>query len=483
MSNFEYTGEALATLNVLASRYASPEMVANFSEEAKIFIERGFWIEIMRKQAELGPAIPTEAIEDYVRVQGQIHMDSIREREKISGHDVNSRIEEFNALAGHQFIQWGMTSRDLTENVEQFQILRGLDLISDRIVATLERFATKAVEYSQQPIAGRTHNVAAQTTTLGKRFANFGEELLGGYARLRSLRDSYALRGLKGPVGTQQDMLDLFEGDASKVTELEKHIAGQLGFTNLLGSIGQVYPRSMDFDVVTALKQVSAGPVNFANTLRLMAGHELATEGFKPGQVGSNAMPHKMNAKKSERIASLSAVLSGHVTIAAEISARQWNEADVSCSAARRVIFPDSFFALDGILQTVITIMDQFGAYPAVINKELQRYLPFLTTTKALMAAVKAGVGREEAHAIIKEHAVAVALEMREQGTIENDLFNRLAEDKRLPVDKETLMAAVTEPLKLTGLAGPQVAAFVKKVQVIVDANPKAAGYSPATVL
>lgn len=483
MPKYEFTGEVKPPENILASRYASPEMVANFSDEAKVFMERGLWIEIMRKQAELGLDIPAETIADYEAVQESIDMSSMREREKVSGHDVNSRIEEFNALAGHQKIQLGMTSRDLTENIEQLQILKGLDIVTARIVATLGRFSVRAVEYAELAMAGRSHNVAAQTVTLGKRFANFGEELIGGYDRITALRDGYRLRGIKGPVGTQQDMLDLFEGDEDKVAELEARVADALGFADTLGSVGQIYPRSMDFDVVSALKQSTSGPANFATTLRLMAGQELATEGFKKGQVGSNAMPHKMNAAKSERITSLSAVLSGHVTMAGEISSRQWNEGDVSCSAARRVFLPDSFFAADGIFQTTMTVLDRFGAYPAVINKELQRYLPFLTTTKALMAAVKAGVGRETAHEVIKEHAVAVALEMREKGTSDNDLLDRLAADPRLQLDKDTLGNAMTQPLELTGLATQQVAKFADRVQGIMERHPEAASYQPATVL
>ena len=483
MSDFEYRGEAQPPVNVLASRYASPEMAANFSDEAKVFMERGLWIEIMRQQSALGLDIPERAIEDYEEVQAEINLESIREREKKSRHDVNSRIEEFNDLAGHQFIQWGMTSRDLTENAEQYQILRGLDIINVRVVATLGRFAARAAEYHELPMAGRTHNVAAQTITLGKRFANFGEELLGGYDRLVALRAAYALRGIKGPVGTQQDMLDLFEGDAAKLEELECNIAEALGFQATLDSVGQVYPRSMDFDVVTALKQASAGPANFATTLRLMAGQELATEGFKPGQVGSNAMPHKMNAARSERITSLSVVLSGAVAMASEVSSRQWNEGDVSCSAARRVFIPDAFYASDGLLQTTMEILDNFGAYPEVIGAELQRYLPFLTTTKALMAAVKGGVGREEAHEIIKKHAVSVALAMRETGQAENDLFDRLAGDDRLPITKKDLEDAVGDPIELTGTARSQTSDFVHKVSKILRDNPDAAAYTPATVL
>lgn len=482
MADFEYKGEVMPPVNVLAKRYASPEMVANFSEEAKVYMERGLWIEIMNAQRELGQEIPVDAIEDYEKVQSQIDLESMRKREAISHHDVNSRIEEFNALAGHQYIQRGMTSRDLTENIEQFQIARGIDIISDRVVATLGRFANRALDYTELPMAGRSHNVAAQTITLGKRFANYGEELLDGFNRLQDLRNGYALRGIKGPVGTQQDMLDLFEGDASKVAELEDRVASALGFDKVMGSVGQVYPRSMDFNVVSALKQVTAGSVNFTNTLRLMAGSELATEGFEPGRVGSNAMPHKMNASKSERVASLSLLLSGHVTVMSELSTRQWGEGDVSCSAARRVTIPDAFFATDGLLQTSIDILDKMGAYPAVIDKELNRYLPFLTSTKALMAAVKAGVGRETAHEIIKKHAVDVALEMRNEGRTDNDLFDRLASDQELHVARATLEEAAKNPLELTGLADQQVQDFVQKVAPILDKYPEAAEYKPQVI-
>lgn len=482
MANLVYGGEAVPPVNVLAARYASPEMVSLFSSEAQVHMERGLWIEVMRRQAGLGIPIPDEAIEDYEAVQGEIDLESIRRREEVTHHDVKARIEEFNARAGHQFVHTGMTSRDATDNVEQMQIARGLDIISDRTVSTLARFGTRAVEFADLPMAGRSHNVAAQTITMGKRFANFGEELLSGYARLHDLRTNYRLRGIKGPVGTQQDMLDLFEGDDVKVAVLEYRIAQAMGFEGTLGSVGQVYPRSMDFDVVSALRQLVSGPSSFATTMRLMAGYELGTEGFKPGQVGSSAMPHKMNATKSERISSLKAVLSGHVVMASELAGNQWNEGDVSCSAARRVFIPDSFFATDGALQTTMAVLDGFGAYPAVINRELDRYLPFLVTTKALMAAVKNGAGREDAHAAIKEHATKVALEMREEGLVENDLLDRLAADPRMRISKDTLGNAMSQPLALTGLAEQQVATFADKVQQIVDQKPELASYKPSVV-
>lgn len=483
MAQFDFEGMSDTPVDVLADRYAGSDMRATFSDDVRIILERDYWTAMMQEQQVLGLDIPESAIQAYIAVRENVDKVSIRERELITKHDVNARLEEFNALAGNQHAQKGMTSRDLTENVEQLQIRRGLGIIDSRVVATLGGFARLAAEYSTLAMAGRSHNVAAQAITLGKRFSNFGEELLYAHARFGNLIDSYPLRGVKGPVGTQQDMLDLFDGDADKVDVLERRMAARLGFEHVLNSVGQIYPRSLDFDVVTALKLVCAGPANFAKNVRLMAGYELVTEGFKDGQVGSNAMPHKMNARTSERIGSLYNTLSGYITMAAQQMGDQWNEGDVSCSAARRVFIPDSFYASDGIFQSTLHVMHDFGAYPAIIASELERYLPFLTTTKALMAAVKAGAGREDAHHAIRDHAVAVAVEMRQQGSRENDLFDRLAADERLHVSKDQLEEAIGNPLDLTGMAQRQVATFVTKVEAIVATNPQAAAYKPEQIL
>ena len=207
-------------------------------------------------------------------------------------------------------------------------------------------------------------------------------------------------------------MLDLLGGDAGPAGRRWSSGSPRTSAsTRCSTSVGQVYPRSLDFEVVTALVQLAAGPSNLATTIRLMAGHELVTEGFKPGQVGSSAMPHKMNTRSCERVNGLAVILRGYVSMVGELAGDQWNEGDVSCSVVRRVALPDAFFAADGLFETFLTVLDEFGAFPAVIERELDRYLPFLATTKVLMAAVRNGVGREAAHEAIKEHAVAVALD------------------------------------------------------------------------
>ncbi|GAB3916073.1 adenylosuccinate lyase [Microlunatus endophyticus] len=473
--------------NVLANRYASTAMQQLWSAENKIILERRLWIAVLTAQRDLGVDFggddPDVVIAAYEKVVDQVDLASIAARERITRHDVKARIEEFNALAGFEHIHKGMTSRDLTENVEQLQIVSALKIIRDRVVATLVTLTRLAAEYAELPMAGRSHNVAAQVTTLGKRFATAADEALVGYARITDLINRYPLRGIKGPVGTSQDMLDLLNGDESKVAELERRITEHLGIPEVFTSTGQVYPRSLDYDVVSALAQIAAPPSNVATSIRLMAGNELVTEGFRPGQVGSSAMPHKMNTRSCERVNGLSVIIRGHVSMIGELAGDQWNEGDVSDSVVRRVALPDSFFALDGLFETFLSVLADFGPFPAVIEAELESYLPFLTTTKVLMAAVRNGVGRETAHEAIKEHAVAVALEMRETGRRDNDLLDRFAADPRLGLDRHALDQVLAHPLELAGTAVSQVSALAAEVEKIAQEHPEAAAYRPGDIL
>jgi adenylosuccinate lyase len=473
--------------NVLAGRYASAAMATIWSPEHKIVLERQLWLAVLRAQAELGVAVADEAIVAYQDVVDRgataVDLASIAARERVTRHDVKARIDEFAALAGHQQIHKGMTSRDLTENVEQVQVRASLVLLRTKTLAVLARLARRAAEHAELVMAGRSHNVPAQATTLGKRFASAAEELLLALERLDELLARYPLRGVKGPVGTGQDMLDLLGGDVAALAALEARVAEHLGFARTMTSVGQIYPRSLDYDVLSALVQLAAAPSSLATTIRLMAGHELVTEGFQPGQVGSSAMPHKMNARSCERVNGFAVLLRGYAAMAAQLAGSQWNEGDVSCSVVRRVALPDACFALDGLLETTLTILAEFGAFPAVVERELDRYLPFLATTKVLLAAVGKGVGREVAHEAIQDSAVAVALEMREKGVERNELFARLALDSRLGLTAAELDALLSEPLSFTGVARGQVAAVVAAVDRVLGAEPDAAGYQPEPIL
>jgi adenylosuccinate lyase len=461
--------------NVLAQRYASTEMAQVWSPEHKIVLERRLWLAVLKAQRDLGVPVPDGVVEAYEAVLEKVDLDSIEARERASKHDVKARIEEFSALAGHEHVHKGMTSRDLTENVEQLQVRSAMEIVRDRMVAALARLATRSLEFSDTLMVGRSHNVPAQVTTLGKRFASAAEELLLAYERLEALLVAYPLRGIKGPVGTQQDQLDLLGGDAGLVDELERRVAAHLGFSNVLASVGQVYPRSLDFDAVSALVQAAAAPSSLCTTVRLMAGFGLAHEGFQPGQVGSSAMPHKINSRSSERVTGLAVVLRGHLSMVSELAGDQWNEGDVSCSVVRRVALPDAFFAADGLFVTFLSVVDGFTPDLAAIDSELARQLPYLATTKVLLALVDAGVGREEAHALVREHSLA---------SIDGaDLVVRLAADERIPLDRAALEMVLTDRAMLVGTAPAQVAAVARRVEAVVARHPQAAKYQPGEIL
>jgi adenylosuccinate lyase len=469
--------------NILAQRYASAAIRDIWSPAGKIRLEREYWIAVMKAQKDLGLDIPAEAIAAYEANIDTIDLEAIDQRERVTRHDVKARIEAFNELAGQEHIHKGMTSRDLTENVEQLQLYRSLQILFYKSLAVLKKFSDKSVEYRDIVLTGRSHNVAAQPTTVGKRLAMFGEETLRASGRLEALVGDYPARGLKGAVGTQLDLLTLFNGDADKVAELEARVLQHLGLPGQLKVVGQVYPRSLDLEVVAVFNQLASGPSSFARTLRLMAGYELASEGFAKGQVGSSAMPHKMNARSCERINGFATILKGHLAMVQGLAGDQWNEGDVSCSVVRRVALPDACMALDGLLETTLTVLNQMEVFPAVIDRENAYYFPFLSTTTLLMEAVKAGAGREAAHEAIKEHAVATVLDLRGGRITSNDLAARLAEDGRLGLDRAAIDAVIAGAAQLSGQAAAQVDGFAGSVSALLKEYPEAAGYEPAPIL
>jgi adenylosuccinate lyase len=442
------------TPNVLATRYATKEMVAIFDPVNKIINERKFWITILKLQQKAGLPITDSEITSYEKVIEKVDLASIDKREMKTRHDVKARIEEFNALAGVEKIHIGLTSRDLTENIELIQIKAGLGLIEYRVLQTLFLLNEKISKYEETYMVGRSHNVAAQVTTLGKRFASCAEELLFAHSALKELIARLPLRGIKGPVGTSQDGLAAMGKDFEK---LEKSIADQFGFENTWNSVGQIYPRSVDFEVVSKLLQIASAPSSMATTIRLMAGAGLASEGFKVGQVGSSAMPHKMNSRSSERINGMLVLLRGFNVMAADLAGDQWNEGDVSCSVVRRVVIPDSFYVLDGLLHTFMTILNEFGIFEEKIKSELSEQLPFLATSKILMECVKAGMGREIAHQIIKKHATA---------TTPSNFFAVLVSERDFSLTLDQLNELVQNPEEFAGLAIEQAISVKEMVSV-----------------
>lgn len=474
-----------ANQNILSERYATKEMNAIFSEEGKILAERELWIAIMKAQKELGLDIPSKDIEKFESAMDNIDLDQIAKIELKTKHDVTARIEAFILAAGAgQYVHVGMTSRDLTDNVEQMQARKASQLIFGKCVSVLRHFADKAQEYKDVVISARTHHQPAQPTLLGRRICMWGEELFIHVREFEKFIERYPLRGIKGPVGTQSDMLSLLH-DEGNVAMLEKRVSNLLGFAQCLDSPGQVYPRSLDQGLLSRLSEISSPCANFAITMRLMAGEELVTEGFTKHQKGSSAMPHKMNTPHSERIVGFSKLLKMYAAGAGLIAGDQWEEGDVSCSVVRRVILPDAFYAADGLCETTLSVLNEMGVYKAMIRNEVDRYLPFLASTKILSFAVKAGMGREDAHAVIKRHAVDVAKYRRTVGTLENDMLERLAKDPQFQhygISRNDLEAIFSDQAGLVGLAHEHMSKVCERINQLVKEYPAMASYEPRPI-
>jgi adenylosuccinate lyase len=435
-----------------------------WSAETKVLKERELWIAVMRAQAKLGLDISTEVIAAYEGVKTKIDLGSIERREAELKHDVKARIEEFNALAGHQKIHLGLTSRDVTENIEGWQIKTSLELTLSSSAQLLEELAKKIEGYSDLAIVGRTHNVPAQLTTLGRRFASWSEEFLIALDNVETLHTDYRIKGIKGAIGTGSDLKALH---SDNWLEVERAVAGELGIEKTLIAPSQIYPRSLDFQVVASLYQLAAPIASIAINIRLMAGLSLLSEGKASGQVGSSAMPHKNNPRLSERVGGLFVLLKGYLTMVSEISGNQWNEGDVSESVVRRISLADSFYTIDAILRSMKKILSELQVNESAISRELDRELEYLLSSKVLLKAVVKGMGRESAHSLILESAT------ESRSSFSETFFELLAKNKELALSLSELEALKSNPGEHLGDASKQAQQVLKLVRTQISALKK----------
>ncbi|MEK6915476.1 MAG: adenylosuccinate lyase [Nanoarchaeota archaeon] len=462
--------------NILAERYSSEEIRDIFSNISRIKLERTFWVEIMKIQQKMGVLIQDYVIEKYEKAIENIDFNRITDIEMIRRHDIKARIEAFNEAAKieskEQHIHKGMTSRDLSDNIDQIQIKKASEIIFNKLVHILKSFLDKAEKYKEVIIVGRTHMQPAQPTTLGRRMAMFAEELLHHLKGFENFIEIYPFRGIKGPVSTQLDMINIL-GNENNVVEFERIIAKKFGFNNILISPGQIYPRSLDAELIQRISLMCSSLQNFSNTIRLMAREELITEGFQEGQVGSSSMPHKMNTRSSERIWSLSELIKSYVDASSRISGSQWEEGDVSESAIRRIIIPDCFYAMDGICLTTLTILNEMKIFPQVIDNELTKYIPFLATSEILTLAVQCGAGREESHEVIKKHAINT-INMIREGKIAQ-FSNELSKDLffiNLGIDEIKINEILKRRELFLGRSKNQIAEVSKKASYFFNKYP-----------
>lgn len=451
-------------MSIVGKRYASSQMQNIWSPETKVLKERELWIAVMRAQVKLGLDISSEVIAAYESVKTEIDLSSIERREVELKHDVKARIEEFNALAGHQKIHLGLTSRDVTENIEGWQIKKSLELTLSLSAQLLEELAKKIESYADLAIVGRTHNVPAQLITLGRRFASWSEEFLIALENLETLRANFRIKGIKGAIGTGSDLKALH---SDRWLEVEKAVTDESGIDKTLIAPSQIYPRSLDFQVVASLYQLAAPISSIATNIRLMAGLGLLSEGKASSQVGSSAMPHKNNPRLSERVNGLFILLKGYLTMVSEISGNQWNEGDVSESVIRRVALADSFYSIDAILRSMKKVLSELQVEESAISRELNRELEYLLSSKVLLKAVEKGIGRESAHNLILESAI------ESRSSSSETFFELLAKNKELGLSLSELDALKSNPSEHLGDASKQAQQVLKLVRTQISALNK----------
>ncbi len=458
----------------LIERYASSEMKEIFSDDRKFTTWRKLWTALAEGEQELGIKTPTgEPITDEQIAEMKAHLEDInydvaKAREKEVRHDVMAHVYAYGQqcpkAAG--IIHLGATSCFVTDNTDILNLRDALELVSQRMLGVIKLLSDFAKQYKAMPTLGRTHGQPASVVTVGKRAALWLQDFSMAWYNLDFVKSRLKMLGCRGATGTADTFLELFDGDEYKVEQLEEIIAEKMGFEGEIFPVsGQTYPRILDVQVISALTMVAAAAHKMADDIRMLQMFKEIEEPFEKSQIGSSAMPYKRNPMRSERICSLSRYLFPQTSTAAQTAATQWFERTLDDSAIRRVILPESFLAVDGVLILCANVVDGLVVYEAMINRHLQEELPFMAVEKMVMAAAKKGMNRQEAHELLRQHSMEAGKQVKELGK-DNDLIERVANDEKIPLSLEELQEML-DPSKMIGCCVRQVREYLKMVNEV----------------
>ncbi len=447
----------------LTGRYASPEMQRLFSTGHRYTTWRRMWLALAEAERELGLDIPAEAIEQ-MRANLELTEDDlvrVAEYEKRTRHDVMAHLEAFadRAPAAKPILHLGATSAFVGDNAELVITRDALDLVITRTLAAVAALAGFAEKWADEPTLGMTHFQPAQPTTVGKRATLWLHEYLLDLERLRFERSRLKLRGAKGTTGTQATFLDLFSGDHQKVRELDRLVAGKMGFDAVYPVTGQTYSRKVDAFVLDALSGVGQTSAKLATDIRLLARLKEVREPLASGQVGSSAMPYKANPMRSERVTALARWLMNMAANPAQTAASQWLERTLDDSANRRMALPEAFLSADAILRIVHNVVDGLQVFPAMVARNLNEELPLMASEAILMEGVQRGGDRQALHERLRVHARAAAQTVLAEGG-DNPFISLVADDPDVPLNREELDALLV-PTRFIGRAPEQVREFL----------------------
>lgn len=461
------------------TRYASEEMQYLFSADKKFKTWRKLWIALAKAEHRLGLPITQEQIEELVAHQDDINYNVAEEREKLTRHDVMSHVYAYGVQCpkAKGIIHLGATSCYVGDNTDAVILREALQIVRRKVINVIANLAHFAKEYKSLPCLAYTHLQPAQLTTVGKRATLWMNELLYDLDEIDYRIKNLKLLGSKGTTGTQASFVELFEGDREKIRLLDQYICEDMGFDGVVPVSGQTYSRKIDAAVLATLSGVAQSASKFSNDMRILQNFKEMEEPFEKNQIGSSAMPYKRNPMRSERITSLARYVIVDSLNPAFTSATQWFERTLDDSANKRISVAEGFLAVDSILNIMLNVTSDLVVYPKVVTQRVMKELPFMATENIMMQAVKKGGDRQELHEKLRQHSIAAAKVVKEEGG-ENDLIDRVVNDKSFNLTKDEIMA-VMQPIHFVGRAVEQVDEFLDTcVNPVLDANRDILGES-----
>ena len=453
--------------NPLTTRYASKEMIANFSEQKRIGLFRRLWLALAESEKELGLNITDEQLSQMRDHLDDIDFEVAAERERIVRHDVMAHIYAFGLQcpAASPIIHLGATSCFVTDNADVIIYRDALELLEVKLVSVMKKLSEFALKYRKTPTLGFTHLQPAQLVTVGKRATLWLQDLEMDYENLTFLKNNLKLRGVKGTTGTQASFLELFDGDEKKVKELEKKVVEKMGFKSAFAVSGQTYTRKLDYSITSVLSLIAQSGYNFSNDIRILQNMKEIEEPFEKSQIGSSAMAYKRNPMRSERLGSLARYVVSLPLNTAITASTQWMERTLDDSANRRIVMAQAFMGADAVLELYMNIINGLVVYEKVINKHLKQELPFMATENILMECVKQGGNRQELHEAIRVHSMEAGKQVKLYGK-SNDLISRIKNDPAFNAVTDKL-DDILKPANFIGRAPEQVKEYVASLRNI----------------
>lgn len=454
------------------TRYASEEMQYVFSPDNKFKTWRKLWIALAKAEQRQGLGITDEQIAELEAHAEDINYDVAQAREKECRHDVMSHVYAYGVQCPHAkgIIHLGATSCYVGDNTDIILMRQGLTIVRRKLLNVISLLAAFADRYKDMPALAYTHLQPAQLTTVGKRATLWINELMMDLEETEYRIAHLKLLGSKGTTGTQASFVELLDGNGEKIKALEEDIAKQMGFDAVVPVSGQTYSRKVDSFVMNVLSGIAQSASKFSNDLRLLANFKEMEEPFEAQQIGSSAMPYKRNPMRSERITSLARYVMSNSLNPQFTAATQWFERTLDDSANKRIAMAEAFLAVDAILKIMLNVCDGLVVYPKVIAQRVMRELPFMATENIMMSAVKKGGDRQELHERLRQHSIAAANVVKQEGG-ENDLIQRVCQDPAFGLSLEELQN-VLDPKMFIGRSPEQVTEYLQEfVTPVLEAN------------